>query len=149
MMVLYVTWLRSIVELNIISALNVGKYSVLDSADRKAGSMRTRFYNLCKGEIDFLIENCNFTDDERILIEMASKRKSDLEIADRLSISTSLVTKRKKKIMQKILEFLKGDVCMTTIYVNGQRVDKKDLEKMEINVENVKKILSEKLTKNK
>lgn len=111
--------------------------------------MRTRFYNLCKGEIDFLIENCNFTDDERILIEMASKRKSDIEIADRLSISTSLVTKRKKKIMGKILEFLKGDVCLTTIYVNGQRVDKKDLEKMEIHIESVKKILSEKLTKNK
>ena len=96
--------------------------------------MRTRFYNLCKGEIDFLIENCNFTDDERILIEMASNRKSDIEIADRLSISTSLV---------------KGDVCLTTIYVNGQRVDKKDLEKMEIHIESVKKILSEKLTKNK
>ena len=111
--------------------------------------MRTRFYILCKGEIDFLIENCNFTDDERILIEMASKRKSDIEIADRLSISTSLVTKRKKKIMDKILEFLKGDVCLTTIYVNGQRVDKKDLEKMEIHIESVKKILSEKLTKNK
>ena len=111
--------------------------------------MRTRFYNLCKGEIDFLNENCNFTDDERILIEMASKRKSDIEIADRLSISTSLVTKRKKKIMDKILEFLKGDVCLKTIYVNGQRVDKKDLEKMEIHIESVKKILSEKLTKNK
>lgn len=38
---------------------------------------------------------------------------------------------------------------MTTIYVNGQRVDKKDLEKMEIHIESVKKILSEKLTKNK
>lgn len=36
-----------------------------------------------------------------------------------------------------------------TIYVNGQRVDKKDLEKMEIHIESVKKILSEKLTKNK
>ncbi len=111
--------------------------------------MRTRFYNLCKGEIDFLIENCNFTDDECIIIEMASKRKSDLEIAERLSVSTSLVTKRKKKMMQKILEFLKGDACMTTIYVNGQRVDKKDLDKMEIHIESVKKILSEKLTKNK
>lgn len=40
-------------------------------------------------------------------------------------------------------------VCLTTIYVNGQRVDKKDLEKMEIHIESVKKILSEKLTKNK
>lgn len=37
---------------------------------------------------------------------------------------------------------------MTTIYVNGKRVTKEDLKNIEINSENVKRILSEKLTKN-
>lgn len=111
--------------------------------------MRTRFYKLCKAELDFLIENCNFSSDECIIIEMSSKRKSDVEIAEKLNISISTVTKRKKKIMEKVLNFLEGEMCMTTVYVNGQRVDKKDLEKMEIQIESVKKMLSEKLTKNK
>lgn len=37
---------------------------------------------------------------------------------------------------------------MTTVYVNGERVKKEELDKIEIHMENVKKILSEKLTKN-
>lgn len=36
---------------------------------------------------------------------------------------------------------------MTTIYVNGKRVTKEELKKNEIQIENVKRILSEKLTK--
>ena len=38
---------------------------------------------------------------------------------------------------------------MTTIYVNGKRVTKEELKNNEIQIESVKKILSEKLTKSK
>lgn len=38
---------------------------------------------------------------------------------------------------------------MTTIYVNGQRVTKEDLKNNEIQIESVKKMLAEKLTKTK
>lgn len=38
---------------------------------------------------------------------------------------------------------------MTTIYVNGKRVTKEELKNIEIKSENVKRILSEKLTKKK
>lgn len=110
--------------------------------------MRTRFYRLCRGELDFLIENCNFSEEDCIIIELAAKQKTDIEISQKLNISTSTVTKRKRKIMQKIQEFLKGVDSMTIVYVNGKRVKKEDLENIEIHSEDVKKILSDKLTKN-
>lgn len=37
----------------------------------------------------------------------------------------------------------------TTIYVNGKRVTKEEIKKIEIHSERVKRILSEKLTKKK
>lgn len=36
---------------------------------------------------------------------------------------------------------------MTTIYVNGKRVDKEDLRKIEIDIESVKQMIANKLTK--
>lgn len=110
--------------------------------------MRTRFHKLYRCELDFLIENCNFTEDEKVLISMASQQKSDQEIASKLNISSSSVTKRKKKVNKKVLDFLEKGDYMTTVYVNGERVKKEELDKIEIHMENVKKILSEKLTKN-
>lgn len=38
---------------------------------------------------------------------------------------------------------------MTTIYVNGKRVTKEEIEKIEIRNEAVKRILAEKITENK
>ena len=38
---------------------------------------------------------------------------------------------------------------MTTIYVNGKRVTKEEIKNVEIQKENVKRIFSDKLTKNK
>lgn len=111
--------------------------------------MRSNFKRLCKPEIDFLIDNCNFSSEECILLKMASVGKSDIEIAESMSVSTSTITKRKKVIYEKILNFLEGMEDMTTIYVNGKRVTKEDLSKMEIKIDSIKRIISDKLTKNK
>lgn len=108
--------------------------------------MRSNFHRLCKPEIDFLIDNCNFSNADCILLKMAGAGKSNIEIADSLSISSSTVIKRKKVIAQKISDFIKEMDNMTTIYVNGKRVTKEELEKMEIKIESIKRILTEKLT---
>ena len=60
--------------------------------------MRSKFERLSKPEIDFLIDNCNFSTEEEILIKMANIGSGDVEIATKLNISTSSVTKKKKKI---------------------------------------------------
>ena len=111
--------------------------------------MRSNFSRLSKPEVDFLLDNCNFSDDESILLRMASAGCSDIQISEKLNISASAVTKKKRKISMKIGEFLEVSGYMTTIYVNGKRVTKEELEKNEINLETVKKMLSEKLTKKK
>ena len=108
--------------------------------------MRYHFEKLTRPELDFLTDNCNFSEDDRILLNMCSIGRSDLEIAERLSVSPSTITKRKKVIYGKIIRFLEVMGDMTTIYVNGKRVTKEELSKMEINVKAVKRIISEKLT---
>jgi predicted transcriptional regulator len=109
--------------------------------------MQTYFYRLSKPEIEFLEENCNLTEDEDTLLKMASRRCSDVQIADRLGVSLSTVTKRKKKISVKIINFVEGLTLITTIYINGKRVTKDEIKNYEIEIEKVKEILSEKLTK--
>lgn len=111
--------------------------------------MRSRFERLSKPELDFLIDNCNFSEEEHILLKMTNIGCSEVQIAERLSISTSTVTKKKKKIILKIRDFLEVVGEMTTIYVNGKRVTKDELKNYEIQIENVKKILADKLTNNK
>jgi transposase len=71
--------------------------------------LRTKFHRLSKPELEFLIENCNFTEDENILLMMASRRYSDIQIADKLNISMSSVTKWKRRILCKSVEFLSSD----------------------------------------
>lgn len=111
--------------------------------------MRSKFERLSKPEIDFLIDNCNFSTEEEILIKMANIGSGDVEIATKLNISTSSVTKKKKKIENKIFEFMEVSTKLTTIYVNGKRVTKEELQKNEIKIESVIKILEEKLTNKK
>ena len=81
-------------------------------------------------------------------LSMESAGKSDIEVSDRLSLCSSTITKKKKVIYKKIIKFLEDMKDMTTIYVNGKRVTKEDLNKMEIRIESVKRIILEKLTKN-
>lgn len=111
--------------------------------------MRSKFEKLSKPEVDFLIDNCNFSDEERIILSMASAGNSEVQIAGKTNISTSSVTKKKKAVLEKIYNLIEVIDKMTVIYVDGKRVTKDELKKYEINIEEVKKILAEKLTKTK
>lgn len=108
--------------------------------------MRSKFERLSKPEIDFLIDNCNFSTEEEILIKMANIGSGDVEIATKLNISTSSVTKKKKKIENKIVAFMDISTKLTTIYVYGKRVTKDELKKSEIDIESILSIISKKLT---
>lgn len=111
--------------------------------------MRSKFERLSKPELDFLIDNCNFSKEEIIILNMASVGENEIQIADKMNISPSSVTKKKRKIMVKMIGFVEVMEDMTTIYVNGKRVAKDELKNYEIQIESVKKILADKLTKNK
>lgn len=107
--------------------------------------MRSKFERLSKPEIDFLIDNCNFSTEEEILIKMANIGSGDVEIATKLNISTSSVTKKKKKIENKIVTFMDISTKLTTIYIDGKRVAKDELKKSEIDIETILNIISKKL----
>lgn len=111
--------------------------------------MRSRLERLSKPELEFLIDNCNFSKDEIIILNMASVGENEIQIADKLNLSQSSITKKKKKISEKIIKFVEDMEELTTIYVNGKRVTKNELKNYEIKIENVKKILVDKLTKKK
>lgn len=108
--------------------------------------MRSKFERLSKPELDFLLDNCNFSEEECTLLRFANIGYSEVQIAEKLNVSTSSVTKKKKQIVCKIKSFLEVAEKMTTIYVDGKRVTREELGKYEIQIETVKKILSEKLT---
>lgn len=119
------------------------------SEEGKIELMRSKFERLSKPELDFLIDNCNFSKDEIMILNMASTGESEIQIADKMNISLSSVTKRKKKLLCKIFDFLEAIEQMTTIYVNGKRVTKDELRNYEIKIDSVKKILTDKLTNKK
>lgn len=108
--------------------------------------MQTNFKRLGKLELDFLKDNCIFSEEEVKILELSVERKSDQQIADKLLISIPTVTKKKKVIKTKILDFLEVSKLVTTIYVNGKRVTKEELKEYEIEIEAVKQIIADKLT---
>ena len=111
--------------------------------------MRSAFERLSRPEIDFLLDNCNFSQEEEIIVKMANIGNSEIQIAEKLSLSVSSVAKKKRKILNKIFNFLEVLEEVTTIYVNGKRVTKDELKDYEIQIESVKKILADKLTERK
>lgn len=111
--------------------------------------MKSRFERLSKPELEFLIDNCNFSKDEIIILNMTSVGENEIQIADKLNLSLSSITKRKRKISEKIIKFVEDMEKLTTIYVNGKRVTKDELKNYEIKIDSVKKILADKLTKKK
>lgn len=111
--------------------------------------MKSKLERFSKPELEFFIDNCNFSKDEIIILNMASTGFSEIKIAREMNFSESSVTKKKRHIIDKMNDFVEELENMTTIYVNGKRVTKDELRKYEIKIENVKKILSEKLTKSK
>lgn len=111
--------------------------------------MRSRLERLSRPELGFLIDNCNFSKDEIIILNMTSVGENEIQIADKLNLSLSSITKKKKKISEKIIKFVEDMEELTTIYVNGKRVTKNELKNYEIKIESVKRILADKLTKKK
>ena len=61
-----------------------------------------RIYELTAPELNRYREKCNFLDDEMIYFEMRSQRKSNIQIAQRLSVSESQVSKIARRVKQKM-----------------------------------------------
>lgn len=111
--------------------------------------MKSVLQRFSKPELDFFTENCMFTDEEVLLLNMVAREKSETEIAVKMNISESSVTKKKRRIFQKMVKFVEELEEMTTLYVNGKRVTKDELKNYEIKIDRVKKMLADKLTKKK
>jgi hypothetical protein len=111
--------------------------------------MQIKFYCLSKPEIEFLKDNCNFSEDESILLYMASMRCSDIQIAEKLNVSTSCVTKRKKKLLSKINDFLGGIEKMVTVYINGKPITADEMKNYKLQITETKNTIEAKLTKRK
>lgn len=111
--------------------------------------MRMNFNRLCKPELEYLIENCNFTEDEVAILKMACFGNTIVETALKLNISVDTVTRKKRIIKQKILDFLELAEFMTNVYINGKYVTEDEIKKYELKNKKIKEILSKKLTNTK
>lgn len=109
--------------------------------------MQTKFHRLSKPELEFLKDNCNFSEDEIILFNMACKRCSDIQIAGRLNVCTSTVTKRKREILGKINVFLEEMEDMVTVYINGKPVTKEEMRNYKLQIKQTGDAIKGKLTK--
>lgn len=111
--------------------------------------MQMNFNRLSKPELEYLIENCNFTDEEIIVLKMACFGNTVIETALKLNVSVDTVTRKRRTIKRKILDFLEVVELMTVVYVNGKIVNDSDLKNQEIRNKQIKDILSKKLTSKK
>lgn len=64
--------------------------------------MRNIIPDFTKSEIDFLLENCNFTKNERTLFEMRNDEHSLEECAGIMSVSVSTIYRLNSKLNKKI-----------------------------------------------
>lgn len=60
------------------------------------------FHEFTKPEIDYFIDNCNFTQDELKYLLLRCKGKSNVEIALEISVSEAQVSKLAKRVKNKI-----------------------------------------------
>lgn len=61
-----------------------------------------KFSELTKPELERIIENANFTEEEERIFKLLSRNFSQKEIAHRLSMSTRTLERRVKNIKNKI-----------------------------------------------
>lgn len=108
--------------------------------------MQMNFNRLSKPELEYLIENCNFTGEEVIILKMACFGNTVVETALKLNMSVDTVTRKKRTIKRKIFDFLEVLEYMTNIYINGKHVTEEDITKYELKNKKIKEILSKKLT---
>lgn len=64
--------------------------------------MRMRLDQLIKPEIETLLENCNFTDEELEIFKLKCKGKSMNEISWEVGLSTTTISRRTRSIEKKI-----------------------------------------------
>lgn len=65
-----------------------------------------KFYNFCKDEENFLIENCNFTDDELEVFQGKQKDYSIVKIAIQMGTSERTVNNLVDRVSNKIIRTL-------------------------------------------
>lgn len=65
-----------------------------------------KIFNFCKDEENFLIENCNFTDEELKVFKCKQKNYSIVKIAMELSMSERTINNLVDKITNKIIRTL-------------------------------------------
>lgn len=65
--------------------------------------MTTKFFN---DEWESFIENCGFTDDELEIVKFLRKGWAQVDIAAELCISIPTLTRRKKRITEKIIRYI-------------------------------------------
>lgn len=61
-----------------------------------------RFSKLTKPELDYLLENANFTEEEEKIFRMLSKGKSRSQVWLEISVSDSTIDRRIRDIKSKI-----------------------------------------------
>lgn len=64
----------------------------------------TRF---TKPEIDYLIENCAFTKDERLLFELRAQENTLEDCAEKMHLSLSTVKRISRRVNNKIIKICK------------------------------------------
>jgi FixJ family two-component response regulator len=109
--------------------------------------MKLRLDKLVRSDLELLKENCNFTEDESKLFELIAKGYMDVQMSYEMGVCTSTVTKKKRVIRRKIIDFLEVFDMTAVIYVDGKRVSEDDVKNFEIHIERVKELISGKLTK--
>ena len=65
-----------------------------------------RFFNFCKDEENFLIKNCNFTDDELAIFKYKQKDFTIVKIAMEMNISERTVNILVDRVANKIIRTL-------------------------------------------
>lgn len=70
---------------------------------------RMKLCSLIKPEIDYYIENANFTDDELKYFQYKTKDKSNVYISIEMNVSESQVSKIAKRVRDKITRINKLD----------------------------------------
>lgn len=65
-----------------------------------------KIFNFCKDEENFLIENCNFTDNELKVFKLKQKDCSIVNIAMQLNMSERTINTLVDKITNKIIKTL-------------------------------------------
>lgn len=65
-----------------------------------------KIFNFCKDEENFLIDNCNFTDDELKVFQYKQKNYSIVKIAMKMSMSERTINNLVDRVTNKIIKTL-------------------------------------------